>query len=397
MNRNMTRIRPAAVALGSVLALALTGCIGDLAQREPAASRPQDLGQAKYAVYLSPPSTDLVAEKDSQGKVLLFEPDGSRQLVETDGMDNGLFAWNEEGLFFSDMNNDYKIDDSGLDVIPSPKTDSQNGMFSTSNGSSVGVYNEGFAEDGYVSQVVTSSEGKSTMHEVEGNYFITSQCGDTIYGASRTTGRYTPAGALEKEPMMLAQLTGTKNGAEHVVGTSISPTEGAVIPKAPCVDGNVYYLSDGGSQPYEGQPEPVLSVWDTDTGKYTEVPLKNVSNKKPLLSDDGTGLPQVGPASIRKGAIEWYGAGNAIFSTDLKTGETNHKFDVEGHTSQESSSQAIFTPSEVVLLVDNNDGSDYRIIVYDRDTGHEVSRTALPGLVDEFSNDLILRGFAVRP
>ncbi|MGP5653180.1 hypothetical protein, partial [Glutamicibacter arilaitensis] len=118
---------------------------------------------------------------------------------------------------------------------------------------------------------------------------------------------------------------------------------------------------------------------------------------EPLMRDDGTGLPQLGSASIRKGAIEWYGAGNAIFTTDLKTGETTHKFNVEGHTSQASSSQAVFTPSEVVQLVDNNDGSDYRIIAYDRDTGREVSRTVLPGLVDEFSNDLILRGFAVRP
>ncbi|MGP5384114.1 hypothetical protein ACTXL8_18395, partial [Glutamicibacter arilaitensis] len=116
-----------------------------------------------------------------------------------------------------------------------------------------------------------------------------------------------------------------------------------------------------------------------------------------LMRDDGTGLPQLGSASIRKGAIEWYGAGNAIFTTDLKTGETTHKFNVEGHTSQASSSQAVFTPSEVVQLVDNNDGSDYSIIAYDRDTGREVSRTVLPGLVDEFSNDLILRGFAVRP
>ncbi|CBT75031.1 hypothetical protein ACFO7V_00465 [Glutamicibacter bergerei] len=393
----MTRTRPVAITLGTLLALALSGCTGGVETRAPAESNLQDLGQTKYAVYLSPPSTDLDAEKGSQGKVLLFEQDGSYQLVETDGMDNGLFAWNEKALFFSDMNNDYKIDDSGLEISPSPKTDSQNGMFSTDNGSSIGVYNDGFIENGYASQVVISSDGKSTLHEAEGNYFITSQCGDMIYGASRTTGRYTPPGELEKEPMMFAQLTGTKNGSEHVLGSSNLATEGAVVPDAPCVDGSVYYLSDASSQSIGDQPKPVLSAWDTRTGKYTEVPLTNVSNDEPLMRDDGTGLPQLGSASIRKGAIEWYGAGNAIFTTDLKTGETTHKFNVEGHTSQASSSQAVFTPSEVVQLVDNNDGSDYRIIAYDRDTGREVSRTVLPGLVDEFSNDLILRGFAVRP
>ena len=117
----MTRIRPAAVAVGTVLSLALTGCVGDLAKRDPAASGPQDLGQAKYAVYLSPPSTDLAAQKGPQGKVLLFDQDGSYQLVETDGMDYGLFAWNDNGLFFSDMNKDYKLDGSGPRGCSEPK------------------------------------------------------------------------------------------------------------------------------------------------------------------------------------------------------------------------------------------------------------------------------------
>ena len=393
----MTRIRPVAVALGTALVLALTGCIGDLAKRGPDPSKPEGLGQAKYAVYLSSSSVGLAGEIGARGKVLLFAQDGSHQLVKTAGMDYGLLAWGSNGLFFSDMNKDYELDDSGLDVVPSKKTNSQNGMFSTDNGSSIGVYNDGFTEDGYVSQVVTSAEGQSTMHEVEGNYFITSQCGDTLYGVSRATGKYAQTADPGNEPMMFAQLTGTKTGSEQVLGSSTAANEGAVLPDAPCVDGSVYYISDAGTQALGSQPKPVLSAWDTRTGKYTEVALKNLSNKNPLMRDDGTGLPQVNPGSIRNGAIEWYGAGNAVLSTDLKTGETTHNFDVEGQSSNTASSQVVFTPSEAVQLVDNNDGSEFRIVRYDRDTGREVSRTVLPGLADEYSDSLILRGFAVRP
>lgn len=388
----MIRIRPVAIAWGTMLVLALTGCDGG-----PTASRPLDLGQAKYAVYLSPPSTDLVDQNSPQGKVLLFAQDGSHQLVETAGMDHGLFAWKNNGLFFSDLNSDYKVLASEVSVVPSPKTDSHNGMFSTNSGSSIGVYNEGFTEDGYVSQVVTSSKGKSTMREVEGNYFITAQCGDTIYGASRATGKYSQTADPETESMMFAQLTGTKNETEHVLGSSSSAKEGAVVPDAPCVGGSVYYISNAAPPAFGSPPKPVLSVWDTQTGKYKEVALKNVSNEKPLMRDDGTGLPQVDSGSIRNGAIEWYGAGNAVFSTDLKTGETTHKFDVEGKTSDVASSQVVFTPSQVIQLVDNNDGSEFRIVGYDRKTGRESFRTELPGLADELSDSLILRGFAVRP
>ena len=339
---------------------------------------------------------DLEDEGEKPGRVLLVDANGKYNGVETRGMDLGLLTWNKSGLFFSDTKSDYKFDNSGLETVPSPKTDSQVAAFSLSSGSTIGIYNDGFSEKGYVSQVVTSSNGKATKYDVEGNYFIASKCDDTIYGASRATGRYSKTDDPDTEPMFFAQLTETDDNAEHVLGSSKAAKEGAVVPDAPCVDGTVYYISNAASAALGVKPKPVLSSWDTENGEYSQTALKNNSGKKRLLSDDGTGLPQMDSGSIRDGAMEWYGAGNAILSTDLKTGKTTHRFDIEGQNNDAASSKVVFTPTEVVQLVDNNDGTDYRIISYDRETGQENSRTTLTGLVDELPDPLVLRGFAVR-
>lgn len=385
------------MTLGTALALAVTGCVDDSSKPGLEAATPDNLGQAEYAVYLSPQSTDLEDLEGKPGRVLLAEDDGQYTAVETSGMDLGLLSWNEAGLFFSDMKADYKLGTSGLETVPSPKTDNQVAAFSLGNGSAIGIYNDGFSEEGYVSQIVTTSNGKASKREVEGNYFIASQCADTIYGASRATGRYSQTDDPDTEPMFFAQLTGTKNDAEHVLGISKTAKEGAVVPDAPCVDGTVYYVSNASESGLGIQAKPVLSTWDTETGKYRQIALKNDSGKKSLMSDDGTSLPQMDSGSIRDGAMEWYGAGNAILSTDLKTGETTHRFDVEGQNNDAASSQVVFTPTEVVQLVDNNDGTEFRIISYDRSTGKEKSRVVLVGLADELPNELIPRGFAVRP
>lgn len=386
-----------AITLGTIVVLTLAGCVDESSTSALEAAAPEDLGQARYAVYLSPQSTDLEELGEKPGRVLLADTDGKYAAVKTHGMDLGLLSWNETALFFSDMKVDYKLGTSGLETTPSPKTDNQVAAFTLGNGSALGMYNDGFTEEGYASQMVTTSNGRATRNDVEGNYFIASQCGDTIYGASRATGRYSHTDDPDTEPMVFAQLTDTKNDAEHVLGINDTAQEGAVVPDAPCLDGTVYYVSNASAPGLGIRAKPVLATWETDTGTYRQIPLKNHSDQKSLMSDDGTGLPQMDSGSIRNGALEWYGAGNAILSTDLKTGETTHRFDVEGQNDEGASSQVVFTPTEVVQLVDNNDGSEYRIISYNRSTGKEKSRTVLDGLADELPAELIPRGFAVRP
>ncbi|MCI9887403.1 hypothetical protein JT358_02850 [Micrococcales bacterium 31B] len=166
---------------------------------------------------------------------------------------------------------------------------------------------------------------------------------------------------------------------------------------APCVDGKIRYIADAGSGALGEVPRPVLATWDVESGAYSEVPVVAESIDAPLLRDDGTGTAQVGPASLRDGKLEWFGAENRVMSTDVSTGRTIQKFTVEGHTNNKASSQAVFTDSEVVVLVDNNDGSQYRIVRYDRDTGAERGRVTIAGTADSVSEGLLLRGFAIRP
>lgn len=393
----MSKVNARLLAVGAAFALLATACSSASSGKSVDAPLVQGIGAAQYAIYLSPQSRDLGNATGAQSRVLLVNEDGTYTSVVTNGMDLGQIAWTDERMFFSDMQNDYTLDASGVNTVPSPKPDNQVGIFALDGTTSVGIFNDGFTNEGYSTQVVTSGSDKATKRQVEGNYFITGQCGKRIFGASRATGRYSTTGNPETEPMVFAQLTGTSNGKEHVVGSSKAAKEGAVAPDAPCVGGVMYYVANAGSSALGREPKPALAMWNTTSGEFRQVPLENATDKESLMRDDGTGLPQLDSHSVRGDAIEWYGADNSILSTNLKTGKTTHRFDVEGHTNDSASSKAVFSPDEVAVLVENNDGTDIRIVSYDRQTGEEVRRATLSGLIDDIPDSLILRGFAVRP
>ncbi|WP_404289225.1 hypothetical protein [Glutamicibacter arilaitensis] len=373
--------------------LALSACTGSTTAVAPA---PSALGEATYAFYLSAPSTEIDRE-NRLGSVVLVGPDGQSSSVSTWGMDYGSLAWTDKGLHFSDMKNDYRLDETGLASIESEKTDSQYTMLATDADTVVGLYNLGFTEQGYASQLVTTTADRSTLTEIEGGYYVTANCDGTIYGAGIATGEYSRTNDPDTEPMMLNQLTNTKDGKEKHLGLSADARDSATAGNAPCIDGKIYYISDARKGGLEDAVKPVLSSWDVTTGEYSQVPIRAESNDEPLLRPDGTGYPQVTPGSVKDGKIEWFGAGNSVMSTDIKTGQTTRKFMVEGRTDDAASSQAVFTAEEVVVLVDNGDGTDFRFVHYDRSTGEELMRRTLEEAPDGLNNGMILRGMAIKP
>ncbi|ALG29550.1 hypothetical protein AOZ07_11535 [Glutamicibacter halophytocola] len=386
-------MKHALIALGA-LPVVLTACSGTT---QAALSVPESIGDAEYALYFSAPSTELDQE-NQYGKVVLVDADGSLSAIPTLGMDYGAMAWTEKALVFSDMRNDYLLDQSGLQSIPSEKTDSQYAMLATGPESVVGIYNFGFSDEGgYGTQIVTTTGGESSLNEVEGGYYVTANCGGKIFGAGRATGRYSKTGDPETEPVMFNQITGTPDGKEKQVGLNEKARDNAIVPDAPCVDGKVYYISDSVGGGLEDPMKPVLSIWDTDTGKYTEVPMRADVLGKPLMSHEDAGYPQMTAESIRDGKLEWFGVGNSIMSTDLTTGATKKKFEVAGYTDDSVRSRAIFHGDEVVQLVEPYDDGKYEIVRYDRRTGQELGRTTIDDDVADVHGGLFLRGFALKP
>lgn len=57
----------------------------------------------------------------------------------------------------------------------------------------------------------------------------------------------------------------------------------------------------------------------------------------------------------------------------------------------------IFTDADVGIMADNNDGSPYRVLRYDRHTGEAVGRAVLGEDPANLSSGFFFRGFAVKP
>lgn len=388
----MKRVVGASLLLASSLAL-LSGC-GIPADLGPA---PQQLGDAAYALYFSAQSADIDGEHH-RGRLVLVDADGSASALPTWGMDHGRPVWTDDGLFFSDMKNDYRLDDARLTTIESPKADSQYAMLSTSPSNAVGIYNLGFSETGgYTTQVVVATGETSTLNEVEGGYYTIANCGGTVYGIGMATGPYSSTGDPDTEPVMLNQLTGTVDGAERNVGLSAQARDNALPANAPCQDGTIFYISDSIGGGLESPVRPVVSMWDISSGAYREMVMDAGPLTERLMRSDGIGYPQVTADSIRDGHLQWFGMSNSIMSTDLATGRTEKQFEVAGVTDETFSSQAFFQGDEVVVMVDSDGSSPYEVIRYDRDTGVVLSQTVVDVDPDDLAAGLFLRGFAVRP
>lgn len=356
------------LAFLSIIGLSVVGCGGPADLGTP----PDRLGDAQYALYFSAPSPDIDGA-DGRGRVVLVDADGSVAVLPTAGMDNAQLVWTEEGLFFSDLQNDYRLDEAKLTVIESAKTDSQYAMHAMSSSSAVGIYNLGFSEDGgYTSQIVTTSGDASILAEVEGGYYITTNCDGIIYGVGIATGPYSVTSDPDTEPVILNQLTGTTDGHELNIGQSTQARDNAMTAEAPCIDGKIYYVSDSIGGGLEAQVQPVVSMWDIATGEYQEILIEAEGLEEPLIRSDGIGAPQVTTESIREGALQWFGVGNRIMSTNLENGQTQKAFEVDGVTDEILSSRALFIKDEVVVMVDSDGSDPYELVRYDRDTGEEL-------------------------
>lgn len=356
------------------------------------------------AAYISPQLHALDAE--SAGYVLLINDDGETSALKTSGMANPALTWSDHGLFFGDVHHDYLLNHDGLRVSDSPKTDYQHSMFTTAEGS-VGLYNDGFTEDGYIEQVVEYDREGSTLTEVEGMYLATGMCDDQMYGIAEPTGPYADQASQEGiendgeagfNTLMLTQLTGTTSGVEELVAIHQVPDSDQWAFDSPCQDGILRHLATRYDD--EGNTgTPVLRSWNTSTGDFNEVELRYSDGRALETTEYGFQAHGTAPLSAGENSYQWVSTATyELMETDASTGETDPIVELDGHFDATTSTLLTqFTTTHLWTLSFTHGDEAMVLRSYDRYAGDLDRMVEITDFTDHLNAEDVLSGFAVTP
>ncbi|CAM3137711.1 hypothetical protein [Stackebrandtia soli] len=355
---------------------------------------------SSYVVAFMVSNMDVIDQPREEGPsyLVLVREDGSFVTTRVGDLIGGDIDWTSDGVFFSDADSDYQLDERGLSTSPSVKRGSEQLSHSLVGPEiHVGLYNVGFeGSDGYVTEVVVSGE-RTEAYDVQGAYYDHAVCDGVLFGISSEAGvnadKYD--GDKPDDVEFLAQLFPSVNGKESLVGWKDTASLSASGPILACEDGVISYVavSEKGSL----DTDPALLVnWDTRTGDVVELPL--VTGPGEFLTNGEIGMARSAHRSIRDGNLQWIDGAGMLWSTDLKTGATDPHFDTSmSFENGLGATKTVFTGDSVVVFTEQADGGA-RVVVLDRLTGDKVTTIELPGLVDSIEQDgLTVWSAAVRP
>ena len=403
MNRTLTA-RLTGLTLSA--AVFLTGCAAwgaDNYSDTAVDAEEMNLSDAVAAFTVSRQSAGF-RDSGGNGYLSLVTKDGEIRSFQTAGMDNAQIDWSPQGLVFSDTENDYHLSDR-LETSESPKTNYQQAMFATSDRGSIGVYNDGFTDDGYVNQLVSTKPGSAELTEVEGNYQVTGMCDGEVYGLAEPSGTYARRaeskglslmGDYELRSQMLNRLT--PGDDEHPVALRGITESGQYATDAPCQDGTLHHLATAYDD--QGQQSLVLRSWDVRSGEVDERDISNIDDTTAVpASDHGFEMNGYTHHSVRGGHLDWVSSDRRVMSTELSTGKTRELFrladgDIPDHAAPGS---VHFTRDTLTTLTEHPDTGHGLLITWDRSTGNQKSRIELPSLSDAVEEGYVLRDIAVRP
>lgn len=403
--------RPIALAAGAILAV--TACTSPDGGAAVNIADPDvvKLGKTVVAFYLSPDtSVEKSSKKEQPAYLVLVQADGSKRLIETNGMTEPHIVWSETGLFFSDDTRDYILGKDGLVSFENKKAGHQQSAFALpDNKGFVSVYNEGFSESGYANQVAVTTSTGSQLYQVEGNYFMNALCGGVLNGIATDGGAHFAdsskiPGMRSKvdpsaHPELLSRLYPATEGQEKALAWRGAFDAGDHNRHVPCHDGVITFLSDYADA--DGKPHMTIVSWDTSNGEYTEQPLVDVQGRpiaEKLVDPETFSQKSYDARAVRGGHLEWLAADGRIMSTGIASGVTEPRFDTRFTSGNNSSSQAIFTDRSIHLIQETFDGeTPIKIKQFDRATGNLVTEIAVPGLAEQLGIEFNLRGTAVPP
>ena len=399
--------RKAALVGACAVTLGLVGCspppppeLADLQVADDTA-----LGDAIAAFSLSRQSVDFIGGT-STGFIGLIDADGTLRTIRTAGMDNGQLDWSAAGLVFADVGDDYHLAET-LTRIESPKTNLQQAIFAADDGGTLGLYNDGFTDDGYASQLVTTKSGHAVLDEVQGNYLVTGLCDGRIVGLSEPTGPYAAQAEASGIPMlgdfefrsqMLSRIGTAPDGREEVVAIAETDEGSQFASDAPCADGKLVHLAT--LRPDLHSQVPVVRVWEIATGALEQHEIRLAKGVQSLVNDDlGFEFDGYTRASLRGGQLDWVAIDGRVMSTDTTTGMTTERFTLadDGYDPKNPLRAIEFTASTLQVLTVDTASGIARFVIYDRDNGDETVRFDIPGVAEAVDSGIVLRDLAVAP
>lgn len=364
------------------------------------------LGDATAAVYLSEQWRDF-EQGHAAGYVALIGEAGPVRLVRTAGMDNGQLLWDARGLAFADVDFDYLLADT-LHSVASPKVGQQQALFAGPDGTRLGLYNDGFTDTGYVEQVVVTDATGAISRDVEGYYQVTGNCDGTLFGIAEPLGAYADAAeklgpTLQDTPrgyptLMLAQLSGTPDGAERVIDMSAAVPSSQDAHDTPCRAGTMFYLAT--AYDATGNSAAVLRSWDPASGARSERALVTAEGEAIAVHPDYNYFHGPTARSLRGDQFDWLGLDGVVWSTNLDTGITEELFTVDtyGIAPGSYTPSLTFTERTLTLLTWDPAAETTRLAEYDRLTGSLLRERSLPELHQLMADGAqIMRGLAVKP
>ncbi|MDX6738548.1 hypothetical protein [Actinocorallia sp. A-T 12471] len=377
------------VAAGACSALTGDGSDNVFARAAVPASEAR-LDDAVLAFHVGPANDEMftpLGRVHKPGFLVLVAQDGSIRTIRTAAMDQATLAWSSHGLYFSDENTDYVLDQDGLTGFRNPKAPGQNLNFALRDGGAIGVYNKGGTEGGYLNQVTVTTDTGSRLYDVQGNYFNGADCDGQIFGLSGDPGSHLSASASipgmsskadpGASPQMLARLyPPSPTGAEELVAWRPS-FDAVVVPgQLPCHRDKIIFLS--WDRDADGSQHPRVVTWNTRTGHYRHRPLTFPDNTK--LSFEPFGLSSYGPHSLRDDHLDWIYADGRVFSTNIATGRTTELFttNLPRQIGGTTKPYFAFTPTKIHALNQLYESpGDLTYLTFDRTTGTPTT-TPLP-------------------
>ncbi|BAR06661.1 Uncharacterised protein [Scardovia inopinata] len=383
-----------------------------------------NLKEYQYALFISPQWTD-----DDGGKIgylLLIKPNGQYLVQRQGSMDNGSISWTKNSLFYTDSKRDYWLSDSRAPHrVPSEKFYLQDGLVTLADGvTRVGVYNGGYSNSqhtDYDEQIVISdTHWQSHRFRSHFQYSLVAACGNDVYGL--TTDDSLTSKVFDKSVDRIVQ---NKRFSFKKVMKYTDPLgeSGPVTGKGSCANNRIVFLGSHSRESGEkirhtevtkkllahqqkdeyGKKEiESIEVINVQTGEWKSLPLINKDHTTFLSNRFGFDYSVQTYNSLNKGYLYWIHGDGRILKTDMKSGVTTVVSTIL-HNTKHKIEDIAFHPTVIknrmVVLVEDWTKPDRDITIYtiDLKTGTKVSQVSIKGLEKKIADNMILRGFAVRP
>lgn len=355
------------------------------------------------ALYVSPQSHDWGAP----GYVLLVTDSGQISAIRTAGMDVAALHWDDQGLFFSDVERDYLLTESGLTTWDSPKTDLQVGVWAKPDHSGwVSVYNVGFGgggQFGYIEQVVETTTSGVTRYDAPGFSTLTAQCDDRIFSVAeidkpfqqqgqqmgameRSVAPYWPDGLIEIYPMPGRWTDGL---------TSVRlDGYGGYAFRATCREETILSVTGGQNQ------APMVVTWPTDGGTPEAYTIVGLDGEALGLDTQVALFATSADWSSSPDELVWMGGDGLVRSTNIQSGRSADLWDSGTDFRHWSYNTVVFNDSTVYVLDmvgEPDDNPSMRLRAHDLASGVTRDLMGFRLNINKAGSTLVTRGMAIRP